>query len=749
MKKKLMIPLITLSGALCSAMLAAPGSSIMLPETVEASTAGKTREQALEWAEKQVNKGIDHDGYSGVQCTDLIQMYAQALGQHLPAVGASKYITCPLPAGWKRYDNKTTPQAGDIFIYNSNQYGAYSAGHVGIILKVDSSGYECIEYNWSGQLFGAKRRVSGQRSFSYIIRPDFPTSKISSAKNVSVDTGYYILNSASGNKFLDVAGNSSANDANIWMWSPTGKGGQTFYIGRNSANTGYTMRNLTSGKYVNTDTNTPGRHNVTQYQGNNLDGQQWIFQDAGGGYVLIRNFFNYYLDVANAANNDGTNVGVYEFFGSNAQKWKLAKVSGKEKTRIAPGEYIIRSKIGGKVLDVAGASLESGANLHIYTQNYSTAQKFTVGWNDSIGCNYIYNTASGKYVDTSAVNTTGNALQSDKTLNKTQTWFFEDAGDGYYYIRNLWGYYLDVAHGVNSDGTNVNVWSFTDGDKQKWKLEKADKRTGVYLINNKWTYLKNGIIDTSFTGVAKSSTGNSVFVRKGYFDESYTGIAKSSVSGEYVFVRKGKYDSSFTGVAADTTGTYRFVRSGRFDGKFTGVAKSINGNYVFVRNGIYDTSFTGVALSINGNYVYVKNGRYVESFTGIAKSINGNYLYVQKGHFNEKHTGVVYSSDLEGWVFVRNGRYTTSFTGVAQSTTGNYVFVRNGKFDESFTGVAKSINNNFVYVKNGKYNTSYTGLAPATDGRLYYVKSGRWVSSYNGNVTYKGKSYNVKNGIAV
>ncbi|GEM_PF-4834042 len=508
-KKIIRIPLIAISvSAITTAIPFAAGLSEIGVQEVQASTSGKTREQAIEWAKSQVNIGKDYDGFAGVQCTDLIQMYANYLGQYLPAVGASKYATANLPSGWKRYNNNTVPQSGDIFIYDGNTYGAYGAGHVGIILEVNSDGYKCIEYNWSNQLYGAIRYVNGQRSFSYIIRPDFPTARISPGKPASIPAGYYIINSAVGNKFLDVEGNSKADNANIRMLSPTGKSGQIFYIGKNQKNTGYNMRNL-SGKYVQTDTNTPGMHNVKQYKYSDMDGQNWLFEDAGNGYVYARNFFNYYLDVDNSKNDEGTNVKVYGYNGSNAQKWKYTKVSGKEKTKISSGNYIIRSKIGNKVLDVGGGSLNSGAALDIYTQNNTGAQIFNIGWNNAIGANYITNVRSNKLVDTPNANTMGNAIQSDKTMNKTQTWFFEDAGGGYYYIRNLWGYYLDVAYGKNADGTKVNVWEFTGDDKQKWKIEKATTATGLYSdVTDPGSWYFNAVYWATVNGIATGSDGS-------------------------------------------------------------------------------------------------------------------------------------------------------------------------------------------------------------------------------------------------
>ena len=207
-KSRVILAALLCSAAAAGTVCAAAG----VYEVAEASTGGKTKTQALNWIKNQLGKGQDYDGFAGVQCTDLIQMYANYLGQKLPAVKAYEYITCALPSGWKRYNNTKAPKAGDIFIYDKGKFGAFGIGHVGVILEVDKTGYTCVDYNWNDKLVATKRHVNGRNSFSYVIRPDFPSTSTKKNgwfnegggykyyKNGSYYTGWHLMSKAEGEK---------------------------------------------------------------------------------------------------------------------------------------------------------------------------------------------------------------------------------------------------------------------------------------------------------------------------------------------------------------------------------------------------------------------------------------------------------------------------------------------------------------------------------------------------------------------
>jgi hypothetical protein len=67
---------------------------------------------------------------------------------------------------------------------------------------------------------------------------------------------------------------------------------------------------------------------------------------------------------------------------------------------------------------------------------------------------------------------------------RNQQWEFEDAGDGYFYIRSVEnGKVLDMGDGRARDGAALIVTDKRDNDNQKWKI--TDNGGGQYLIVSK------------------------------------------------------------------------------------------------------------------------------------------------------------------------------------------------------------------------------------------------------------------------
>lgn len=132
-------------------------------------------------------------------------------------------------------------------------------------------------------------------------------------------------------------------------------------------------------------------------------------------------------------------------------------------------------------LDVAGGSQANLANVQIYTDNGSNAQKWDIA---SLGNGYYKLTAkcSGRVLDAyyNNISSGQNIIQYPWDGGNYQQWKFMDAGNGYYYIiprcnENLC---LDVYSAYSSDGTNVQVYTANQSNAQKWKLTPVDATTG-------------------------------------------------------------------------------------------------------------------------------------------------------------------------------------------------------------------------------------------------------------------------------
>lgn len=360
--------------------------------------------------------------------------------------------------------------------------------------------------------------------------------KLSGKKQVSVTKGYYILQYAGNTRYLSVDSTSKKDCANIWIWNPYDSGAQVFAIGRNSANTGYNIQNVVSGKNLDTAGNLSGAgHNVIQFKGNGVKGQQWIMEDAGGGYVYIRNLYGYYLDVVNGVNANGTNVRVWGYNGSNAQKWKLIRVSGKSKT-VTKGQYRVQSAIGGKYLDVYAGKTNNGNNVQLYNRSdNSDSQRFYIDRNKANSAHNIIYRKEGKFLDTDT-NRTGkqNVILWPGNGVFGQQWVIEDAGNGYVYIRNLYGYYLDVVGGVNANGTNVQVYPYNGSNAQKWKL--IPTYNVAYNPNSGEGTMQSITVDLTSNGSNFSAV--SKFTRKGYRQIGWK-VEKKSNGKSYFIVQSG------------------------------------------------------------------------------------------------------------------------------------------------------------------------------------------------------------------
>ena len=308
--------------------------------------------------------------------------------------------------------------------------------------------------------------------------------KISEAPKIDISAGMYNLRSAVGDKNLDVYGGGYESGVNFNIYSVNDTDAQNFNIYWNSvagdhAQGGYHIEHMHSGMFADTNgDDVPPGSNVHQWGDSGSNGQYWIFEDAGDGWVYIRNLWGYYLDVCNGADMDQANVQIWNWNGSSAQKWKLIPRSDKPKVEIADGNYYVHSDVGHKVLEIKNDSRELGANLQINAMEEDDAQQINIvynpkGGNFSQGGNHLEHCHSGLYLDTENNNRNpgANVFQWDDTGANGQYWRFEDAGDGYVYIYNLWGNYLTVDGGWDIPGRNVIVSSFIGDESQKFRFE--------------------------------------------------------------------------------------------------------------------------------------------------------------------------------------------------------------------------------------------------------------------------------------
>ena len=269
-------------------------------------------------------------------------------------------------------------------------------------------------------------------------------------------------------------------------------------------------------------------------------------------------------------------------------------------------------------------------------------------------------------------------------------------------------------------------------------------------IEERYVYrvVKNGVVDTAFTGTYTTSNGRMYYFRNGLLAEGDTLI---KIDGEWLAYLNGKhYDTDPLTVTYN--GKEYYVNHGKVYLSTTGVffAETENGyECVIVKNGVVDRSKQNVAnglVEYGNDLVYIKDGYICTDHTLV--KYDGIWYQVEGGVPSDYIAFVPYN----GKTYYAWGQVVDfDFTGVESAysaLTGNYEthLVVNGvvdtKVDTSVNGLVKS-NGVFVYIKDGAICNDHT-LAKY-NGEWYRVNEGT-VSYTDGIVEYNGKEYYVEDG---
>ncbi len=286
----------------------------------------------------------------------------------------------------------------------------------------------------------------------------------------SIEDGVYQI-VLKNNKVLDISMGTYSDGGNLQIWNNDKVQQQKFLVKQIEHTGYYEIINVNSGKVLDVSSASQKiSTNVAQYQKNNTDAQKWIIQPCGNGYyTIISKCNNLVLDVAGGLNSsgNGTNIQVYFNNGTEAQQFRFEKIA-----IINQDTYEIETALNSnKVLDVAYASTNDGANIQLYDADNVNQQKFTLEYAN--GEYVIRAKHSGKVltVDTN----TNNVYQSTYQGLDNQKWIIEPAGNGYYnIISKCNGLYIDVANASTNNGTNIGVFQRNNSaNAQKFKFFKG------------------------------------------------------------------------------------------------------------------------------------------------------------------------------------------------------------------------------------------------------------------------------------
>lgn len=299
--------------------------------------------------------------------------------------------------------------------------------------------------------------------------------------------------------------------------------------------------------------------------------------------------------------------------------------------------------------------------------------------------------------------------------------------------------------------------------------------TGLYEKEGQIVYLKNGVIDTTYTDVV-SYKGEWICIKNGVFDPELNSVEKNA-NGMWA-IQNGKVDFTYKGFLNNEEGWWYLekgkvltnkndiingiantdsdaegeegawlVRKGKVT-KETTIAKNASG-WWRIEDGKVNLQFTGLAKNENG-WWYLKDGKVDFNYTGFASNENG-WWYVEKGQIKFDKNDVIKgtaNNDAEkagenGWWLVRGSKVEKETT-IAKNSNG-WWRIEDGKVNFGFTGLAKN-ENGWWYLKSGKVDFNYTGFA-ANENGWWYVEKGQVKFGRNDIIKGKANDLTTKPGV--
>ncbi len=178
-------------------------------------------------------------------------------------------------------------------------------------------------------------------------------------------------------------------------------------------------------------------------------------------------------------------------------------------------------------------------------------------------------------------------------------------------------------------------------------------RKVVQDSDGRWVCMKNGKIETSYTGIAHNQYGW-WRIKKGVVDFDATGVCQNEYG--WFYVRDGRVDWDYTGFAHNQYGWW-YIRNGEVNWTANGVYQK-GDDWYYVRCGSIDFGYTGLASNQYGNW-YVKKGKV--DFNKNGSYSKGGVDYTIKGGKVQGNGKLIYLTFDDG-----PGAYTNQLLGVLE-----------------------------------------------------------------------------------
>lgn len=337
--------------------------------------------------------------------------------------------------------------------------------------------------------------TKAQRWFfnKYITKEHEMDSMAAMNKNLVANGQYYIVNSQTG-QVLSVYGQSTSNQANVDLEKNYQASSQVWEISHDSK--GYiTFKNIGSGKVLDVaGANTASGTNLQIYESNGTRAQKWVVRKDGSNFEII-SALDPDRAIAQSGSNaqisvQNSSLAAEKWILKKAEdlRTRLDQIAKNNLNVVADGAYVIRSALNDKmVLDVNAGSTANGANIQVYEYNGSNAQKFLIT-NDAKGYVTIKNIGSGKFVSVDGKGWNGNnVMQSAQSNGWNQKWIIVKTNNTYQIVSALNdSFVLDVTAALAMNGTNIQIYESNGTKAQQFLFGSLNKDDSLWISSNNY-----------------------------------------------------------------------------------------------------------------------------------------------------------------------------------------------------------------------------------------------------------------------
>ena len=396
----------------------------------------------------------------------------------------------------------------------------------------------------------------------------------------------------------------------------------------------YYLKAVQSQKYLSVQGNSAsGWTNVCINSGTGVDGQKWYVTNTSDGYInLTSKLGNFMLDVANGENKDGANVGIYQAYGGNAQKFVVKNTSNS-------GYYTIATKASNesKYLDIYEKKTADGTNVCQWTYNGGLNQQWQF---EKVDAGQSQDPQPTPQPTPDPEPTPEPTPDPEPTPEPTPTPDPAPATSGLdlNYTINSWGSGYQVSFKIsNSTGSNVDGWTLKVNKNQVnldscWNVNVTTSGDYYVITPVDWNKTIANGASIEFGAIGVGQVGDSFeYVLEGNGVGSSSGESGQQPSGgESEQPSGGETGEQPSGGESGEQPSGGEVQNPNYDPTAT-IANSIPSKYSAVRNGegtgtIVNISYTAHDTQANGRAYTKKANVYLPANYSPDKKYSVLYL---------------------------------------------------------------------------------------------------------------------------